>query len=66
MMRGGAQHAVVHADRGCVCDGSSAGGGLDGLEQVFLRSRAGLSSDRWLQQAEGDCWVGGLLSWRCF
>lgn len=24
--RGGAQHAIVHADRGCVCDGSSAWG----------------------------------------
>lgn len=32
---------------------------MGGLEQVFLRSRAGLSSDRWLQQADGDCWVGG-------
>lgn len=39
---GGVQHAVVHADQGCVCDGTLHGG----LEQVFLRSRAGLSSDR--------------------
>lgn len=40
--RGGAQHAVVHADQGCVCDGTLHGG----LEQMFFRSRAGLSSDR--------------------
>lgn len=43
--RGGVQHAVLHADRAvcvCMCAGALHGG----REQVFLKSRPGLSSDR--------------------
>lgn len=53
VMRGGAQHAVVHADRGCVCDGSSAGGGGG-------RTRTGVFE----KQGRVQLWQVAAAGWR--